>query len=229
MRNTIFLLLAFATATACSAQLFRYTLSGNLYDTDVPNAFAVGDSFTLSFTLNMSATDGHPDPNRGIFNNAVSDMTFALGPGATGNYDGATVSASRYLDLSDDFSGMDWIYAYFTGGDFALADGHAVNEIRLGLQSNSDSIFDFVSAQGQTLASVLPGGIDPISYDDAAYIYVAMNNNALFSFGTVNSISASSIPEPSTYATITGVIALCGVVFIRRQKKQEGRKKVGCG
>ena len=206
MRKSI-LIAALLSANACFASVINYTVTGAFTSSPSPSSIAVGDPFSIQFSLDNSAQT-FAGGGVGFAADAIDNLTFSLQAGATGSYSGGSLTTPQSIVMYDNVaigSGQDWIYMFMTSGlNFPAIDGHVVNELRMGFQSNSSSVFDLstVSGSGQSLDSVV--GSDPLNlatYDYAAYIYIAMDNNTNFAFANITSIESSSASVPEVFST----------------------------
>lgn len=201
-------------AGSAHAQQFQYSFSGFITQSDIPAAFRVGDPYRLTFDLNLASVDTSGSAGTAIFMNAVTNLTFALGPSASGSYGTGTMSGSQFLQLSQTDHG-DHINFYASSNyllnpadlTFPAADGHPFTEVGFNLYSSRADVFDFVFGARQTLGSTLPA-IVLAPFDNMADVYLVFDGRNSRIDGNISSITASAIPEPSTYVLFAGLSAM---------------------
>lgn len=90
-----------AAASPASAALITYTFQGTVTQvgaiTGGPiTSVAVGDPFTLTFTVDDTATDSEPNP-AAVFVGAVSDVSWSFGGAETWTSTGWTITSTNYF------------------------------------------------------------------------------------------------------------------------------------
>lgn len=228
-----------AAFTSGYAQIVRYTATGTFTSTDFAGIVAVGDRFALSFTVNQSATDSYDDtayPRAdgaliGYFGDGLLSMNFSLLPGATGSYAGGGFTLPRGFQVFDGVTNVGGNDAAFFNADpragavsFSNIGPHVFSALEVSLISAVPTFIAFNSVRDQTFNAVLdnsrmtaqqiymgiPGAIT-LAGDDYAV-------RAIGQFDTFSSEALSAVPEPSTYASWVGGLALLGTFIVRRKR-----------
>jgi hypothetical protein len=228
MKTAVLCSLAFAVHAGATVD--HYTFKGTFWDSAVPSAIAAGDKFTLTFDLDTSPTDQNPDIQYAFFPNAVSNLVFSLDLGSTGNYAGGTMTASQFLQLTDNWFGYDFVNFTAsalwlpTGLNFAPAGSSPFVEFTFNLYSSNTDTFNFTSGFGQTLDSVLPT-LNLPSYDNSAGVSLVFGDwdEPQWAFSNITSITKGSVPDaPSYFVTIFAAIFIGVLVFPLKRLRANG-------
>jgi PEP-CTERM motif-containing protein len=208
------------------AQVVHYSIAGTISSSSVFGAINGGDNWSLGFDLNLGATSVDFDAQTKAFPGAITNLTFALGPGSTGNYPGGTI-ASAPLFLSAgvagpsapvDVASLTGTASLSTGFSFPAATPFPgitwpIDQMYLYFMSDAGK-FNFVSGT-QSLASALGTSTYLGSFDSESIFWQFSGGGTRYAYGDITGVTASAIPEPSTYAISFGIAAL-GVAFWRR-------------
>jgi hypothetical protein len=198
-----------------------YTLTGTFNTSTLPTYVAPGDTFTVTFALNLSAPDItiHPDENQETFS-AIANLTFNLVSGATGTYPGG--SGAAVFTLNDNLGGHDYAGAAtkaFPTPAFPAAGTAPFYQILIDFTYLNANFVSLVPSTGQSLGSVLTSPLNRSDFSQAniTMYFDGVNQEAR---GTISSIQASAIPEPSVYA-LTASAAAFGFVALRKRKRAD--------
>ncbi len=222
MKKLVFLLVL--ALAPLSAQVVTYQFEGVFYHSDVSGYVNVGDTYQLSFKLNLDAEDNLGDLDGGSFTGAISDLTFSLGSGSTGSYAGGTMTGSQFLQLSDGgFADSIHFYAShrfsIDGLDFPDAGSAVFSEVSFDLGSTNLTTYNPVSGLGDRLGDVLSLPLELSNFDNSDRVALVFNEFTIGAFASIDSISVSAVPEPTTTsAWFAGAVLL--VVGIRRRRAQ---------
>lgn len=206
----------------------EYTLEGTFYNSQVPSSISNGDGYTLSFDLDTSAVNVGSGQN-GVFLNAVSNLSFELDAGSTGNYAGGTMAASQFLQLTDNFDGFDLVNFYAssafvpTGLDFSPAGSDPFVQFSINLYSSNPNTFSLAGGTGQTLDSVLPT-LNLASYDNTAEIELVFGDwndpqRADANITSMTTPTSTSVPDGGATIALLGCAFSGLAAFSRRLKK----------
>jgi hypothetical protein len=162
-------------------------------------------------------------------NDITISGTFTLNAGSVGGYNEAFQIVARSdgnIPAGNVWAERTGIHFYVTTDQIDIlkynADGTDANLIQTFYTFNVGQAYDFVaSLNGSALSFSITGGptltaTDGYSAGGLVALYGREANNVSTS---LDSITISSIPEPSTYAAILGMLALVGVTIQRRRQK----------
>ncbi len=140
------------------AATYSTTLTGSVRAVSLPaleTLVVVGDTFSLSYIIDTSATDSSMDPQVGRYGFAVSGMNLQIG-----NYAASNIGPRHLTVINDFMDGRDSIELEFSSASFEMPPigDFEADELRLQL----------VDRSGTALTSkALPSGpIDPADFDD---------------------------------------------------------------
>lgn len=195
-------------AAALPGQIVEWKAHGtvqSLFSSGTPpvwtSAISKGDSFDLSFQVDLSATPFFDFPPTQIYYTH-------LGQAQVGTLS-FTFADPQRLTVFDDGTPSQ---AYFFQGD-VLATGISVG---LSLSSSSTNL------DGLGLPTSLPPLSDFDVVHDLMISYSSVNDRwqayAPLDSVTITPLGSSAVPEPSTYGLV-GVLALIGVAFRKRYQR----------
>jgi hypothetical protein len=218
MKTIALAALVFACGTAHLVAQTVYTLTGAFNTSTLPAYIAPGDTFTVTFALNLSAADNtiHPDENQETFS-AIANLTFNLVSGATGTYPGG--SGAAVFTLNDNLGGRDYAGVAtkaFPTPAFPAAGTAPFYQILIDFSYLNANFVSLVPSTGQSLGSVLTSPLNRSDFSQAniTMYFDGINQEAR---GTITSIQASAIPEPSVYALMASA-AVFGSVALRKRR-----------
>lgn len=225
---------AFISSASAAAVTFTFTGTAN----------ATGQGYTLGSTYNFSFTTGDSYTTL----STLSQSTFADNSGFNGNNYWKNFSTSdSALFVSSGGNGLggsfvpsatnpgSYIFNGSMSSDFII--GTTNPSLTVGMTTLSGTPLSYLNASGISLtlspaASFTGSYVDPTTYFGArpgVYNVTASNPLRLYGLGaggnqlaafTLNQVTISAIPEPSTYAAIAGAAMLGLAVWQRRRKSR---------
>ncbi len=208
MKRLMMLLVALVSGQV-DAALLRVVASGDqpdYYDpagllaVPAPSPDAV---MTLTFTVDMDVADGSPDPQVGVFEGAVTDMTLSVGSRIV---QVSTQSGLTVLDNNGADPPTDVWYAY--SFDF---DGPRRTEISLSLLRIGGNAIDSDALSAPAFPSPWSLGFIYYGISDTANPQNGGLNNLANTQVLVDSVTVTTVPAPSAlWLLTTGVLAISG-------------------
>lgn len=187
-------------------------------------AFSVGETVTVTFTI----ADGIGAPN--LENTATSaywqtDGTFWSSitvSGATGTYNSATSDPTKWLESGDRRDSF-YAAAYddVDNGFGLLRNGEEINFVDAFISPSALVAAVYGADSSVTPENTFINGLYDVSSatglaNNSLYLYTdAYTNEYIGTISTIE-ISGATVPEPSAYSMLVGLIVLCGVVSRRR-------------
>lgn len=207
--------------------IVRYTFEGTFSTMLTPSAqsFALNDPFVLQIDLDLESVARHSGTSASY---SLTNLAFALGPTASGNYAGGHITGSATLLLisQDSYSEISVIIQRSdpnVGAVFADAAGLSFQYLQLSLVGNNHDSFTLQEGQDVALGDVFRTlNLDHFDSDKSVYLEFSDDR---WMYGDVDSITdtdlsdGGAIPEPSTYAAFAGLAALGLTLVIRRRSR----------
>lgn len=205
-------------AVPAEAEIYRYLISGEFFNSTFPSDIAIGDTFTITFDLNTDLPDSSPDPRDYYFQGGILALSFTLGPGSTGSYaDGFQEYADFHLldgwedhPIGPDIGG----FTNAPGPHFASASGVACVAVELSLAPLSEETIDLSSGAFPDFATSTLNLTPP--YSGLRLYFGSFGQGA---YGSFNSVSYTIIPEPKASAALTATAGMLFAAAARRRKR----------
>jgi hypothetical protein len=173
------------------------TVTGTMTVTaDDGDSFKTGDTFTYGFTFNDATIDTDSQTFSAQFKNGVSAFSLTRGVSNTGTWDPAsgTFTVSPIANMNVNANG-EFVALQATGSGFPDLNGVAFRDVVLSY--GFSGVYDFVdTGSGQTFAQMV--GVSPLNFALASSQSAQIRDQAFPPAGPT--VSASAIPEPSTWA-----------------------------
>ncbi len=191
-------------------------IDGDLAEYD--DGFAYGDISALNaaynagtYTLNINTSGGLLSPTLDLTGDAFPN-TFSITSMVNGTWSGGKLLFDPTQDLTlnfDAFSGFDSnsrIKLEIEDGDYADTSTSAVTSLLI--PANSVDLVTGATSYAEILFS------QAVDTDNST---ISGASGVAF-YGTIVGFTVQAVPEPSTYAAIVGLVALGGVLLIRRRR-----------
>ncbi len=202
--------LFFVSSLSASAQIVAWQMSGTISSvSNVASTFTAGQTWTASFNVNYGASVGDSGANYAGYTNAVTNFVFQSGSYTTT----AQVSPAYFYVYNNSVFGtpMDLLEIAFHSVTAPTVNGKSWNVADLQIR---DSDFNAINS------TALPGSVYLSAWtnESGGYIQWGTGPNPAQIQLALNSVTPSTIPEPATYAAITGLSVL-GLTVTRRSRR----------
>ena len=212
---------ALMMAASAQAAAVTYSFGGTIDDVNSSPSFAIGDTFTGSFTYETTTADSNPDPGSGDYRAGLSISVLINGnsfSSSTAGSDCPACGGIEVLERNPTRGFVDVIYVQTQNvGGGALSpvvgpnvDGFAPNLIELG----------FIGPSTLYANDALPSSLDLSSFTEARInIGFRGENFSQRANGPITYLTLAStapVPEASTSAMLA--LGLVALAFVRRRK-----------